>query len=130
MSDLARNYWQGACDAAEGIRDEFGLRKAIGYLVGEKLLTFIEESGRSEEVRRELPRFVQEVRRMFSHEELEEYFATVRRVGALGHVMSDAEYEVFREADGGNNPVDGARYVLLVERAKELLGIDTEGKPL
>jgi len=34
--------WIEQCEAARDIREAFGLEKAIGYLVGEKLLNFLE----------------------------------------------------------------------------------------
>jgi len=36
--------WIEQCEAARDIRGSFGLEKAIGYLVGEKLLNFLEVS--------------------------------------------------------------------------------------
>ena len=37
-----RETWTSQCEAARGILDEFGTEKALGYLVGEKLLNFLE----------------------------------------------------------------------------------------
>ena len=36
--DEFSNIWIEQCDAARGIRNDWGTRKALGYLVGEKLL--------------------------------------------------------------------------------------------
>jgi hypothetical protein len=32
--------WIDQCDAARGIKERFGDRKALGYLIGEKLVMF------------------------------------------------------------------------------------------
>jgi hypothetical protein len=39
--------WVEQCEAAQGIREAFGLEKAIGYLIGEKLLNFLGEADRA-----------------------------------------------------------------------------------
>ena len=39
--DEFSNIWIEQCDAARGIRDDWGTRKALGYLVGEKRLNYI-----------------------------------------------------------------------------------------
>ena len=33
--------WIEQCEAAQGIKEQFGLKKAVGYLIGEKLLEFV-----------------------------------------------------------------------------------------
>jgi hypothetical protein len=50
--------WIDQCAAARGIREAFGLEKAIGYLIGEKFLNFLEASDGHPEFAAELPRFV------------------------------------------------------------------------
>lgn len=37
MTDF-RDTWTDQCEAAEDIRERFGIEKAIGYLVGEKFI--------------------------------------------------------------------------------------------
>jgi len=44
--DEFSNIWIEQCDAARGIRDDWGTRKALGYLVGEKLLNYIRAARR------------------------------------------------------------------------------------
>ena len=46
---------------------------------------------------------------------------TPRRPGPTGHTMSDEDYEVFREADGTNEPGPASRRLLAFESARELL---------
>lgn len=62
--------WIEQCEAAQTIRGRFGLKAAFDYIVGEKLLNFAEASFRHRTFAQELPRFVSEVRRMFTSEEV------------------------------------------------------------
>jgi hypothetical protein len=47
-------------------KTRFGLTAAFDYLVGEKLMSFARAASRHPDFARELPRFVSEVRRMFT----------------------------------------------------------------
>lgn len=99
-----------------------GLQKALGYLIGEKLLDFIRTSDHDSAFAGELPRFVDEIKRIFDRDELQAYLTSVSRVGALGHVTSDEFYEEMREAGAfPEDPVEWAGEILLIERAKKLL---------
>lgn len=54
--------------------------------------------------------------------EISEYFKNVRRVGPLGHVMTDEAFELFPQSGAvTEDPAHGAKDILLLERAKELL---------
>jgi len=64
------------CDAAREIREAWGIRKALAYLVGEKLLNYIRASDTDPSWAQKLPLFVAEVKRIFTAEELGGYFAT------------------------------------------------------
>jgi len=114
--------WIEQCEAARDIREAFGLEKAIGYLVGEKLLNFLEVSDEDPEFAGELSRFVEEVKQIFAPSEIQAYLDGVRRVGALGHVASDEAYEAMQAAGAvSEDPVEWAKQILLVERMKKLL---------
>lgn len=105
--------WIEQCEAARDIREAFGLRKAIGYLIGEKFLNFLRAADGDPAFAGEAPRFV---------EEIKTHFETVRRVGALGHVASDEAYEEMRAAGAiAEDPIEWAEETLLIERAKRLL---------
>ena len=52
------------------IRDRYGLKAAFDYLVGEKLLNFAEAASEHRAFAQELPRFVSEIRRMFTPQEI------------------------------------------------------------
>ena len=74
------------------------------------------------EFAREPPNFIAEIKRIFEPREIREYLENIRRVGALGHVCTDEDVEVFRAAGAiDEDPVRGAEDVIIVERIKELL---------
>ena len=73
MPDIRwHEIWQDRCEAAESIPLRFGPGDALGYMVGEKLLTFPEAAEEHSEFAQALPQFVSELRRMFTPEEIEE----------------------------------------------------------
>jgi hypothetical protein len=114
--------WIDQCEAARDIRDGFGLQKALGYLIGEKLLNFLRAAKQDAAFACEVPSFVAEIREIFDREEIRTYLDSVQRVGALGHVATDEAYEEMREAGAiDEDPVSWAEEILLIERAKELL---------
>ena len=114
--------WVEQCEGARGIKEEFGAAKAIGYLIGEKLVNFVRASDTRPGFAAERPNFVAEVKRMFEPHEIREYLENIRRIGAMGHVASDEEFEFMRKAGAfDENPVRGAEDVLIVERIKEML---------
>ncbi len=114
--------WIEQCEAARGIEQEFGTEKALGYLIGEKLVNFVRASDQHPEFAAELPNFVAQVKRIFEPYDIREYLGNIRRVGALGHVCTEEEIEVFRAAGAiDEDPVRGAEDVLVVERIKKLL---------
>jgi hypothetical protein len=114
--------WIDQCEAARDIRETFGLGKAIGYLIGEKFLNFLEASDQHPEFAAELPSFVAEVKQIFEPAEIRAYLDGVRRVGALGHTASDEAYEEMHAAGAiPGGPVEWAEQILLLERARALL---------
>ncbi len=115
-------FWREQCDAARGIKESFGTQKALGYLLGEKLLNFLRASNSHPELAAELPGFVKEIRDIFEPYEMRTYLTNVRRLGALGHVMGDEQFEEFRAAGAvAEDIVTAAEDVLYVERMKALL---------
>ncbi len=69
--------WREQCEAAGTIRLGHGVGSAFDYVVGEKLLTFAAAAEDRPGFARALPRFVPELRRMFSPEEIGERLARV-----------------------------------------------------
>ncbi len=114
--------WIEQCAAARGLKDSFGSQKALGYLVGEKLMNFVEAADDHPEFAEELPRFIAEVRSIFSQPLLRSYLETVQRVGAAGHVLSGADHDFMRAAGAfDEGPIDAAEDVLVLKRIKDLL---------
>ncbi len=114
--------WIEQCEAARDIREAFGVQKALGYLIGEKLLNFLRAANDDAAFAGEVPSFVAEIRDIFDRDEIRTYLDTVQRVGALGHVATDEAYEDMREAGAiDEDPVEWAEDILLIERVKELL---------
>ena len=109
--------WIEQCEAAQTIRARFGLKAAFDYLVGEKLLNFAEAAANHGDFARELPRFVSEVRRMFTPEEVEAQLARIERV-QNENVMDalDEDDDPFPES-----PVAAAERVRRFNLIKELL---------
>jgi len=96
MSERRFQYiWMEQCSAASGIKERYGLKDAFDYLVGEKLMTFAETAATRPEFARELPRFVAEVRRLFSADEIHRHLARIEREerdateAASGEVIDD-----------------------------------------
>ena len=71
--------WIEQCEAARTIRERFGLQAAFDYAVGEKLMNFASAASEHPAFARELPRFVSEVRRMFSADEIRSHLARLER---------------------------------------------------
>lgn len=78
-----RRIWEERCEAARRIRDEFGTAKALGYLIGEKLVHFVREVDSHPESAVELSAVVEETKRIFGRREIAEYLAAIRRGARL-----------------------------------------------
>jgi hypothetical protein len=74
-----QDVWVDECTATRRIREDHGVTSAFDYLVGEKLMTFAGAAATRPEFARELPRFVAEVRRIFSPEEIQDHLARIER---------------------------------------------------
>ena len=69
--------------AARSIRVQHGILSALDYLIGEKLMTYADTAVTRPEFARELPRFVAEVRNIFSGEEIRQYLDHLERMAAI-----------------------------------------------
>src|SRR5260370_27521967 len=69
--------WVEQCDAIATIKERFGVQSAFDYLVAEKLTNFAGAAQQRPEFARELPKFVSEVRRIFSPQEIRDQFVRV-----------------------------------------------------
>ena len=75
----AHKIWIEQCEAALAIKAQFGLTAAFDYLVGEKLMNFASAASRHPDFARELPRFVSEVRRLFTPDQIGAQLAHIER---------------------------------------------------
>jgi hypothetical protein len=75
--------WIEQCEAAQRIKQHFGLSNALEYLVGEKLLHFVEAAEHHPEFAQELPYFVAEIKRVFSLAEIGNYAVHIERTQPL-----------------------------------------------
>jgi hypothetical protein len=120
--NLGQPIWLEQCDAARTIKERCGTQKALGYLIGEKLLAYLRASNALTDLAPDLPRFVAEIKSIFEPYELDAYLTGARRLGALGHAMGDEQFAQFRAAGAvAEDIVTAAEDVLLVERMKALL---------
>jgi hypothetical protein len=70
--------WVKQCRATRRIKKQFGIKSALDYLLGEKLLTFAEAAEDRSEFAAELPRFQAEVWNVFNPYELAGYLTTLK----------------------------------------------------
>jgi hypothetical protein len=77
-----QDIWKEQCEAARGVREQHGVVSALDYLIGERLMTYAETAVRRPEFARELPRFVAEIRSIFSAEEIRLYLEHLERMDA------------------------------------------------
>ena len=78
-----QDIWKRQCVAARSIRVQHGVLSALDYLIGEKLLTYADTAVTRPEFARDLPRFVAEVRDIFSDEEIRPYLDHLERMAAI-----------------------------------------------
>ena len=117
-----RKIWIEQCEAAERIEAEYGTEKALGYLIGEKLLNFLEVAEEKPEWRAEVPHFIGKIKEIFEQWHIAEFLETPRRLGALGHTADREGHELFRsQVDESENLREDARNLMLLEWARQLL---------
>jgi hypothetical protein len=116
--------WKAQCETARSIASESDGEKALGYLIGEKFLDFLESAEHAPELRAEIPPFVAEIKSIFGRWQLEDFFTTPRPlgVGARGHFLDEQAQAAFLAVvdPADIHPEDGQRLTLL-EWATEFL---------
>ena len=78
-----QDIWKEQCMAARSVRIQHGILSSLDYLIGEKLLSFADTAVTRPEFARELPRFVAEIRDIFSGEEIRHYLDHLDRMAAI-----------------------------------------------
>jgi hypothetical protein len=112
----AHDVWTEQCEAAQRIRVRFGLRAAFDDLVGEKLMNFASAASRHPDFARELPRFISEVRRMFTPAEIRTHLAQME------HEQNKESWYVSDEDDPlRESPAAAVEHVRQFMMVKELL---------
>jgi len=118
--------WIEQCEAAQTIRERYGLEAAFDYAVGEKLMNFASAAHDHPAFASELPRFVSEVRRMFSAEEIRTQLARLECRNEQSERDAESvdpdEEDVFSES-----PAMAAERVRQFATIKELLIADMLG---
>lgn len=117
--------WMDQCEAAEGIRDHFGLENALEYLIGEKLFSFLMVSEQDADFAREIPAFVDEIRRIFTAAEIRDYLDHLERAKFLAPRDPELDADDLDDEIEGEpwheNPVMGAEELLRFSRVRQLL---------
>lgn len=70
--------WKEQCEATYTIRERVGVKSALDYLVGEKLLNFAKAADQDPEFAAELPRFQAAVWDVFNLYEITGYLASLK----------------------------------------------------
>ena len=123
MSIQFHKVWIDQYDATEGIRDRFGLKNALDYLIGEKLFNFVQTAEQHPEFAAELPVFVAAIQQLFTAEQIRDYLDDLEKRKYLAPPESGPHdlLEEEDEDDWPENPVLGAEELLRFLRARELL---------
>ena len=111
--------WIEQCAASEDIRDTFGMKNALDYLIREKLFTFVEAAEKDPDFARELPAFVAAIQRQFSAAVIREYLDRLERMKFL--VPVEPEIGDGEDEEWPDNPVLGAQELLRFSRIRQLL---------
>ena len=91
--------WIDQCAATEDIRDHFGPQDALGYLIGEKLFTFLWAAERDPLFAAEVPDFIREIRRLFTAEDIRDYLHRLENTKYLAPRVPDLEMDDLDELD-------------------------------
>jgi hypothetical protein len=118
----AHQIWIEQYEAAQSIKARYGLTAAFEYLVGEKLMNFANAASRYPDFAHELPRFVSEVRRMFTPDEIGAHLEQIERAESEQDVEVLDEDVPLRESPAA--AADRIRQFTLI---KELLTATTLG---
>jgi hypothetical protein len=115
--------WIEQCEATKGIRDRYGNKSALNYLIGEKLFHFVQAAEQHPEFAAELPAFLAEIGRLFKPEEIGEYLDYLEKTKYLApqEPADSGELEEGDDEEWLENPVMGAEELLRFSRIRQLL---------
>ena len=121
-SSKAHKIWIEQCEATHTIRARFGLKTAFDYIVGEKLINFADVALCHRDFAQELPRFISEVRRMFTPAEIGAQLTRIERE------QNQEDEDVLTEDDPlDEDPASIAERARRFAMIKELLSVTTLG---
>jgi hypothetical protein len=83
--------WIEQCDTTYEIKLRYGVKAAFDYLVAEKLFNFADAATSRPEFARALPRFVSDVRGLFTPQEIRTHLARIEREQAEHAADNDNE---------------------------------------
>jgi hypothetical protein len=119
-----KELWMDKCEAAHGVKENFGTENALQYLIGEKFLDFLDAAERHKDYRTEVPAFAAEVKDIFEQYEIADYLERARH----REPFNPADYEDDDDVDEEDIEMErkrdireAARDLMLVEQARELL---------
>ena len=124
MSNTSTEFhkiWIEQCAATEDIREQFGTKNALEYLIGEKLFTFVMAAEQDPEFARELPAFIAAIQRLFAVKEIREYLDHLEQTKFLAPPEPEIEDGDDEEEPWPDNPVLGAQELLRFSRIRQLL---------
>jgi hypothetical protein len=133
MSSSATEFhkiWIDQCAATEDIHDHFGLHRALDYLIGEKLFSFLRAAEQDPLFAAEVPDFIWEIRLLFAAEVIRDYLDRLEKTKYLAPLDPDLEMDDLGELDDPDkdgpepwleNPVMGAEELLRFSRVRQLL---------
>ena len=127
MSESAIRFhkiWIEQCEATKDIRESFGVARALSYLIGEKLFSFVEASEEDADFAAELPDFVREIRRIFSAREIRNFLDHLEHDKFLAPDRAPDPHDSDDEPDEQpwpQHPVMGAEELLRFSRIRQLL---------
>jgi len=116
--------WIEQCEATNYIRDQFGMKSALDYLIGEKLFHFVQAAEQHPEFAIELPAFLAEIERLFKPQEIDDYLDHLERTKYLA--PQEPAFDLDDEDKGEDeewpaNPIRGAEELLRFSRIRQLL---------
>lgn len=77
MHMTAHELWDEQCWATRHIKEKWGLKSALEYLIGQKLLAFAYWAQTQPNYAAELPLFIQEIPAIFTEAELIDYMPSL-----------------------------------------------------
>jgi hypothetical protein len=119
-----REIWNDKCEAARGVKENFGTENALTYLIGEKFLDFLDVAERHKDYQAEIPAFAAEIKDIFEQWEIADYLERARH----REPFDPDDYEEDDEMDPEDIEMErkedirtAAKDLMLVEQAREWL---------